>query len=260
MILDSTDKRVLGRLLLKRSIDFAAAALNARNGGVKEKLWLDYLARQTDGIQALAAIGDNRLEDVDRLVRSIDSNLVAPPPSMMEEYLARITDEEREDEARLLYIIELIDPFIPMLEQAEEMSFDGPTSDLTLKDSDSRLCMMARSIFNALLERCDGQDEEVLGDSVQYIRTMNSLCDAIIAIRSGRTLPIERLSDIIDSLNAVDQTDFDSLFYDVLSVPEMQVLDAFRLQTFRYAVVLCASIILSCKDPMYTKVGCSPPF
>ncbi len=80
MIFDRDDLACVGRLLLRRSVDFAAAALRPDRGDVHQRMWLDFLARQIEGLQALAAIGEDRAEDLRGLLETVRCGLVAPPP------------------------------------------------------------------------------------------------------------------------------------------------------------------------------------
>lgn len=252
MIYNAEELRCMGRLLLRRSVDFAAAAIRLDPDDIHQKMWVDVLARQIDGLQALVAIGENRVEDIETLLETIKNNLVAPPPRMAEEYMSGLSESDRADEAAFIYFIQHLGVHLPVLEAAANLARQGPTGDLLLKDSDTQLCTTMRQILAGVSERADGQDPEILGDSLSYIIATDSLCSAVVSLHAGHPISSERLSGILDALDTVSPDDFDGMFLDTVGQAGRRTIEAFRQSLVRYIVSLTARIILNARYPQLT--------
>lgn len=250
MIFDRDDLACVGRLLLRRSVDFAAAALRPDRDDVHQRMWLDFLARQIEGLQALAAIGEDRAEDLRGLLEAVRCGLVAPPPWMADGYLSGISERDARDEAALLLMVRIVGERTPLLAAAVALADEGPSGDLGLRDSDVRLCSAVRGILSRLSERADGQDPEVLGDSMEYIGAADALCSAVVAVHSGHPVPSRRLSAVLDALDRVGSDDFDALFLDVLDDGGRAAMRDFSESTGRYVVGLAARIVLNARYPL----------
>lgn len=255
MIYSNEDRMTMNRLLLRRSVEFASSVLRMDPDSVRDKMWVDILARQIDGIQALVAFAENRVENVASLLDTVKNNLVAPPPRMISDYMSGLTEQDLADEGALIGFIQIIGAHMPLLDAADALASKGPNSDLTLKDSDSVLCTSVRTIMQRVSERADGQDPEVLGGFSSYMLAIDALCSAVISVHSGRSLVNERLSSIVDALDAVEESDFDRLFLDAVDDEDRRDLDSFRSQLPRYIAAMYARIILNCRYPMSVLIG-----
>ena len=255
MIFDDNDKRVLARLILRKSVDFAVAAMEMRSGNIRSKIKADYLARQLDAIQALSAIAENRLDDPDALISSIRNNLVLPPANAIDEYIAGLSEEDREDNAHLLYMAEIIAPHLPVLELASSIATEGPKGGLGLRDSDIRIC----NDLETMLKRILVTETDLSDDAIDYISAMESSCESIIAIRSGRFPSSTMLSDIIEKLNDVDSTAFEAYSSTFLSDYDIEILKDFNSNLSRYVIAIYAAMIICSKEPIYSKIGHKKP-
>ena len=255
MIFDDNDKRVLARLILRKSVDFAVAAMEMRSGNIESKIKTDYLARQLDAIQALSAIAEDRLDDPEAVISSIENNLVLPPANAIDEYIAGLSEEDREDNAHLLYMAELIAPHLPVLRLASRLASEGPKEGLGLKDSDVRICIE----FEAMLERILATETNLADDVIDYICAMEGMCESIIAIRSGRFPSSTKLSGIIEKLNDVDSAAFEAYAFSFLSDYDDDILKDFNSNLSRYVIAIYAAMIICSKEPIYSKIGHKRP-
>lgn len=213
MIFDAEDLTILNRTMMRKSSELAMTTFDHDLGEAERLLRVGCMVTQLNRLRIMAAIGVNDVAELGGLLDEFGRR--TPVPSdMMESYLAKLKEQDTQDEAAVLWMEQEIDSQMPLLREAVRIA-DECGSDCSIKESDVVVIRGVRDFMKDVAERCDGQDPEVLGDAAEYIEGMSALCTVLLRISSMSPVSSLEISVSLIVLGKVGEEDFDRLFGDL---------------------------------------------
>lgn len=255
MIFDVRDIMVLNRILIRKGIEVATATFDKGMGEDDRRSYVSELVKHISRAKVMLSLATNDLSNISAELEFLENEGLKPMPSFMDGYLASLKNRDSEDEGEFTWMTDELAFQYPFLRHAADIAdTDGwvPTAE------DVAVIRSVRHTMRSIVDRCMGQDPDVLGDSLDYAVATGNQCAILLRISGLKSVTSEDISSAVDALGAVDTHDFDRIFLDILGPDERADLEAFRADLGRFIAMMYARCIMNSRLPGSSEISDGP--